>query len=177
MLGVGWNDPPTGQVACSLRTAHELLLKNPDPKKFSDYERTQEFIEHIRSRDLGKQPFCFREELAALRKSPKENEFTRAVHAEENALLQAARHGTHAVREAILYTTDSPCTLCAKKAYQLGIARIVYIEEYPGIAIEQTLRAGSHSIRIEQFEGATGSAYFDVFTMLLPEKDFLNLYA
>ncbi len=176
VLGVGWNDPPTGQVPCSLRTAHQLLT-DPDENTFSEYERSQEFIEHIRSRNLGNQPFCFREELAALRKRPKESEFTRAVHGEENALLQAARHGTAVVREAILYTTDSPCTLCAKKAYQLGVSRIVYIEEYPGIAMEQTLQAGSHTTQIEQFEGTTGSAYFDAFTTLLPEKDFLNLYA
>ncbi len=176
VLGVGWNDPPSGQVPCSLRTAHQLLT-SPDKNTFSEYERSQVFIEHIRSRNLGKQPFCFREELGALRKGTKESEFTRAVHAEENALLQAARHGTEALRGAILYTTDSPCTLCAKKAYQLGVSSIVYIEEYPGIAMEQTLQTGTHSIQIEQFEGATGSAYFDVFTTLLPEKDFLNLYA
>jgi dCMP deaminase len=176
VLGVGWNDPPTGQVPCSLRTACQLLT-NPDKSMFSEYERSQNFIEHIRSRNLGDQPFCFMEELAALKKASREREFTRGVHAEENALLQAARHGTEALREAILYTTDSPCTLCAKKAYQLDVSRIVYIEEYPGIAMEQTLQAGTHSIQIVQFEGATGSAYFDAFTALLPEKDFLNLYA
>lgn len=176
VLGVGWNDPPIGQVPCSLRTANQLL-ENPGEDMFSEYERSQEFIEHMRSRNLGNQPFCFMEELAALRNEAKESVFTRAVHAEENALLQAARHGTQTLREAILYTTDSPCTLCAKKAYQLNVSRIVFIEEYPGIAMEQTLKTGTHSIKIEQFEGATGSAYFDVFTTLLPEKDFLNLYA
>jgi deoxycytidylate deaminase len=176
ILGVGWNDPPTGQVPCSLRTADQLLTDS-DEGTFSEYERSKIFIEHIRSRRLGNQPFCFREELAVLERKPKKSEFTRALHAEENALFQATRHGGEAVKGSILYTTDSPCPLCAKKAYQLGVKRIVYIEEYPGIAKEQTLKAGSHLIQIEQFEGAMGSAYFDLFTMLLPEKDFLNLYA
>jgi deoxycytidylate deaminase len=175
ILGVGWNDTPGGQVPCSLRTAHQLL-NNPDKHTFSEYERSIEFVEHIRARNLGLNPFCFKEELAAIRGLSNGAEFTRAVHAEENALLQAARHGTDMLRESHLYTTDSPCTLCAKKAYQMGVKRIVYIEEYPGIAMEQTLKSGTHAIEIDQFEGVTGSAYFSAFTTLLPEKDFLNLY-
>jgi dCMP deaminase len=176
VLGVGWNDAPAGQVPCSLRTAHQLMT-NPDEKTFSQFERSPDFTEHIRSRSLGNNPFCFKEELAAFRNEPKKSEFTRAVHAEENALLQAARHGTSVLKQAILYTTDSPCTLCAKQAYQLGVKRIVYIEEYPSIAVKQTLEAGAHTTEIGQFEGAAGSAYLDTFTTLLPEKDFLNLYA
>lgn len=176
ILGVGWNNPPAGQVSCSLRTANQLLTYS-DKKAFSEYERSQEFIDHIRSRGIGDFPFCFKSELAALKNRPVESEFTRAVHGEENALLQAVRHGTEAVRKAILYTTDSPCTLCAKKSYQLGVSRIVYIEEYPGIALAQTIKTGTHEIKIEQFEGVTGAAYFDAFTTLLPEKDYLKLYA
>ena len=85
-------------------------------------------------------------------------------------------HGAAAVKNSTLYTTDSPCTLCSKKAYQLGVKKIIYIEEYPGISLKQSIKVGKKPIKIEQFEGACGSTYFNLFSPLMPEKDFLKLY-
>ena len=51
------------------------------------------------------------------------------VHAEQNALLSAARFGVR-VEGATLYTTLSPCFGCLKESIQAGIARIVYDEKY-----------------------------------------------
>jgi dCMP deaminase len=175
VLGVGWNDPPHGQVPCSLRTTGELLT-DLNEKVFSEYERGSDFINHIRSSKLSGQPFCFKEELFHLT-GKKHNEYTRALHAEENALLQSMTHGPDTLQDSILYTTDSPCTLCSKKAYQLGVKRIVFVEEYPGISVSQSLRVGDREIVIEQFEGVTGSAYFKLYSPLMPEKDYLKLYA
>jgi dCMP deaminase len=53
----------------------------------------------------------------------------RTVHAECNALAQAARHGT-AVLGATLYTTAAPCWNCYKLARNAGIDRVVYDEPY-----------------------------------------------
>lgn len=50
-------------------------------------------------------------------------------HAEENAITQAAYHGI-AVAGAILYTTTSPCLICAKMIINAGIAEVVFEEEY-----------------------------------------------
>jgi dCMP deaminase len=50
-------------------------------------------------------------------------------HAEENAITQAAYHGI-AVREAVLYSTLSPCLLCAKMIINSGIREVVYETEY-----------------------------------------------
>jgi deoxycytidylate deaminase len=175
VLGVGWNDPPTGQVPCTLRTGKELLT-DLNEKVFSEYERSSEFVGHIGANRSSDNPYCFKDEYSCLI-GEKKAEFTRALHAEENALLQATRHGSEAVKEATLYTTDSPCTLCAKKAYQLGIKRIVFIEEYPGIAMDQTLRAGNRKTDLDQFEGTTSSAYLRVFSSLMKEKDMLTLYS
>lgn len=50
-------------------------------------------------------------------------------HAEENAVSQAAYHGI-AVREATLYSTLSPCLLCAKMLINAGIREVVYEDEY-----------------------------------------------
>lgn len=50
-------------------------------------------------------------------------------HGEENAIVQAAYHGI-AVKDGILYTTFSPCLLCAKMIINAGIKEVVYRERY-----------------------------------------------
>ncbi len=57
-------------------------------------------------------------------------------HGEENAIVQAAYHGI-AVKGATLYTTFSPCLLCAKMIINAGIAEVVYRERY---SIDDTAR-------------------------------------
>jgi dCMP deaminase len=175
VLGVGWNDPPLGQTPCSLRTAHELITEE-HLDNFSEYEQSDEFKKHIEEQGIDDNPFCFKDELRKI-EGGKRAEFTRALHAEENAMLQATRHGVESLQDSILYTTDSTCTLCAKKAYHLGVSRIVYIEKYSGIDISQTLKTGIRKISVERFQGITGSAYFRLFTPLVPEKDFMKLYS
>lgn len=54
----------------------------------------------------------------------------RTVHAELNAILQAARHGV-ATAGATLYTTASPCWPCFKALAMAGVRRVVYRSEYP----------------------------------------------
>ncbi len=53
----------------------------------------------------------------------------RAVHAEENVLLQCAQYGP-SCKGATIYTTLQPCLGCAKSMVNAGIARVVYEEEY-----------------------------------------------
>ncbi len=51
-------------------------------------------------------------------------------HAEENAIIQAAFHGT-SVKEATLYTTFSPCLMCSKMIINSGIIEVVFSVDYP----------------------------------------------
>jgi dCMP deaminase len=51
-------------------------------------------------------------------------------HAEENAITQAAYHGT-SVKDGCLYTTFSPCLMCAKMVINCGITEVVFNVEYP----------------------------------------------
>lgn len=53
----------------------------------------------------------------------------RTLHAEENAIIQAARHGV-ALLSATVYTTASPCYDCAKRIINAGIAEVVYGAQY-----------------------------------------------
>lgn len=181
VFGIGWNDPPQNQTPCILRSTHDLISRSRDVS-FSEYELSDEFIAHINTRYSGKSlPFCFKDELYELEKNKdskagKRAEFTRSLHAEERAFLSIKEHSPH-LKGSTLYSTDIPCTLCAKKAYHLGVKRIVYVDDFPGISISQTLRSGTRKddIKIEPFEGATGEAYHQLYSNLMPEKDLLKI--
>ena len=71
---------------------------------------------------------CIREKLSI--KSGTLQEFCYAVHAEQNAIVQAAKLGS-STDGATLYCTHQPCVLCAKMIINAGIVRIVYKESYP----------------------------------------------
>ena len=53
-----------------------------------------------------------------------------AIHAEQNAIIQAAKLGV-SIEGATLYCTHQPCVICAKMIVNSGIARVVYGEGYP----------------------------------------------
>ncbi len=53
-----------------------------------------------------------------------------AIHAEQNAIIQAAKLGI-AIDGATLYCTHQPCSVCAKMIVNAGIARVVYEQGYP----------------------------------------------
>jgi len=54
----------------------------------------------------------------------------RALHAEQNALLQAAMMGI-ACQDSTMYVTCQPCNNCAKMIINAGIVRVIYEGEYP----------------------------------------------
>ncbi len=70
------------------------------------------------------------------------HELCRAVHAEQNAIIQAALHGI-GIERAILYCTHQPCILCAKMMINARVSRVVYAESYPdGTALQFLKQAG-----------------------------------
>lgn len=58
-----------------------------------------------------------------------DNHCTRATHAEQNAIVQCALHGTSS-RGATCYTTHFPCVTCAKMLIGAGVERVVYLHDY-----------------------------------------------
>ena len=86
----------------------------------------------------------------------------RALHAEENAIVNLARNGRSVpLDQCTLYTTTYPCRLCANKIVNLGISRVVYLEPYPDPVAKVILRDGG--VKDEFFEGITFKAYFRVY--------------
>jgi dCMP deaminase len=65
-----------------------------------------------------------------------DNHCVRTVHAEMNALIQAARRG-HAVEGASAYITNMPCTTCSKSLITAGVKRVVIFSEYHDTMAEQ----------------------------------------
>ncbi|WNY25941.1 cytidine/deoxycytidylate deaminase family protein [Methanolapillus millepedarum] len=74
--------------------------------------------------DIG----CLREEQKI--PSGTMHEKCRAVHAEQNAIIQAALHGIP-TSGATLYCTHQPCILCTKMIINAGIKRVVFLNSYP----------------------------------------------
>ncbi|MDI6799574.1 MAG: cytidine/deoxycytidylate deaminase family protein [Actinomycetota bacterium] len=71
---------------------------------------------------------CLREERKV--SSGERHELCRGLHAEQNAIIQAALYGTE-ILGGVLYTTHQPCILCTKMLINAGIKEIVYKENYP----------------------------------------------
>lgn len=61
------------------------------------------------------------------------------LHAEQNAIIQAAYHGV-GIAGATIYCTHQPCLTCAKMIVNSGLARIVYAHAYPDALAEKLLR-------------------------------------
>lgn len=71
---------------------------------------------------------CLREKLGV--PSGQRHELCRALHAEQNAIIQAATLG-QSIEDASIYITHQPCVICAKMIINAGIKRIVVKEGYP----------------------------------------------
>ena len=67
------------------------------------------------------------------------HELCRGIHAEQNAIVQAAYLGV-SIAGATLYCTNQPCILCAKMIINAGIRRIVIKEGYPDEFAGQMLK-------------------------------------
>lgn len=192
LRSIGWNSVPDKQVPCLLRTADNLISNN-DINAYSKFEKTDsdfktklnEMKFSPRERLGLNNPFCFKDikntidlpsdlEGHPAIKKMNNQVYTRSLHAEENAFLQTAKYGGDALDGGTLYSTASPCELCSKKAFQLGIKKIVYIDPYPGIAREQILDFGENPPTVELFTGAIGLAYHKLYEPLLSFKDELK---
>ena len=68
--------------------------------------------------------------------SGKMHELCRGLHAEQNAIIQAACLG-HSIEGATLYCTTQPCVICTKMIINAGIKRVVIKETYPDELAQQ----------------------------------------
>lgn len=182
---IGWNDVPVGQTQCILRNSCDLI-EGRDKAAYSYFEinEQREFQDKLRDKitsRLNKEtleklygrnvPYCFKDIYNDRAKGENNQVHTRSLHAEENAFLQIVKYGGQGIKGGKLFTTASPCELCAKKAYQLGIKEIYYIDQYPGISQKHILNCGSEKPVVKLFQGAIGRAYIHLYQPIIPYKD------
>lgn len=71
---------------------------------------------------------CLRQQMQV--PSGERHELCRGLHAEQNAIIQAAKHGVN-ISDATLYCTNFPCVICTKMIINSGLSSIVYLDGYP----------------------------------------------
>lgn len=190
--GIGWNDVPHGQAPCANRDLRDLVVdKNNGFTEFElgrtkhRYKDGKSFNQKIRADYTSKEksleenlkgrpcPFCFKKFHNDYEN--KENQVhTRSLHAEENAMLQITKHGGQGLEGGNLFTTASPCELCSKKAFQLGIKNIFYIDLYPGISKNHILEGGinkSNNPNLYQYQGVIGRGFQKFYEPFMSIKD------
>jgi dCMP deaminase len=90
---------------------------------------------------------CLREELGI--PSGQRMELSRAIHAEQNAIIQAAKIGI-SIQDSTLYVTTHPCFTCAKMLINAGVKEIIYKEGYPDEFAKEILEEAG--VEVNQFE-------------------------
>ena len=89
---------------------------------------------------------CYREKNNV--PSGERHELCRALHAEQNAIIQAATYA-QGIDGATIYITHQPCVICAKMIINAGIRRVIYQEGYPDpFSLELFGEAG---VKLEQY--------------------------
>lgn len=184
ILSVGWNDAPCGDEVCIRRNMYDLFRKH-DPSAYSEYElNNEEFRAYLnviqneldtKKSGLNGRPlaFCFKDVHQSMIKQ-RDQIYTRALHGEERALVSC---DSERAKGGCLFTTSSPCELCAKKAKDAKIKKIYYIEQYPGISRSHIINFGDKRrwASYELFVGAVGAAYVQLYTPIIPYKDELTI--
>ena len=91
---------------------------------------------------------CLREQLGI--PSGERHEICRGLHAEQNGIIQAARHGIN-LSGSTVYITDSPCIICAKMLINVGVVRIVCGQGYPDQLSNEMLEGAG--LEMEYYRG------------------------
>jgi dCMP deaminase len=125
------------RATCLRRKVGAVLVKN---KRIlaTGYNGAPSGLKHCL--DIG----CLREKLKI--PSGQRHELCRALHAEQNALIQASLYGI-SVKDSSLYATNQPCVICAKMLVNAGICEIVIADGYPDKMAMEFLKAAKIKVR------------------------------
>jgi dCMP deaminase len=125
---------------CLRRQVGAVLVKNRQILA-TGYNGVPRGIRHCEERG------CLRDELGI--PSGERQELCRGLHAEQNAIIQAAYHGV-AVNGAELFSTLQPCVTCAKTLINAGIVTVHFRGAYPDrLAVELFEEAGTRLVRMD----------------------------
>jgi len=125
---------------CKRRSVGAIILKD---KRIltTGYNGAPTGIKHCI--DIG----CLREDLSVA--SGERHELCRGIHAEQNAIIQAAYHGV-SIKGATLFCTNLPCSICAKMIINAGIIKIRFQSGYADPMSREMLKeAGVEVIKFD----------------------------
>ena len=134
------------RTTCLRRAVGAIIVK--DKRILSTgYNGAPSHIRHCR--EVG----CLREQLKV--PSGQRHELCRGIHAEQNAIIQAAFYGV-SIKDATLYCTTQPCSICAKMLINAGIRKICYQSGYAdSMATEMLAEAGVDLIHLNPSDQET----------------------
>ena len=92
---------------------------------------------------------CLRKKLDV--PSGERHELCRGLHAEQNAIIQAALYGT-SVKDSIMYVTNHPCIICAKMIINAGIKEIAIADGYPDKMAKDFFKEAKIKVRTAKTE-------------------------
>jgi dCMP deaminase len=81
--------------------------------------------------------------------SGERHELCRGLHAEQNAIIQAAVFGV-SIKGSVLYCTNTPCVVCVKMLINAGVTEIIYAGEYPDGLAKQMM--SESTLKIKRFK-------------------------
>ncbi len=118
------------RATCVKRTVGAIIVK--DNRILSTgYNGTPKGFEHCTEQS------CIRKQMNL--PSGQRHELCRGLHAEQNAIIQAAWHGVK-IEGGTMYCNYQPCVICVKMMINAGIVKLVYAGSYPDELAEQMLK-------------------------------------
>ncbi|MFC1767206.1 cytidine/deoxycytidylate deaminase family protein [Candidatus Margulisiibacteriota bacterium] len=125
------------RATCTKRNVGAVIVKDHRVLS-SGYNGTPKGIEHCDKRG------CLRKEQNV--PSGQRHELCRGLHAEQNAIIQAAWHGVK-IKDSTMYCTHQPCIICVKMMINAGIKELVYSGGYPDKLAEEMLKESEIKVR------------------------------
>lgn len=187
LIGIGSNDvpkPKTGGLYCvgDGDDDHRCFrvmggICHNDHRKSLLY---QAIFEELAKDEILSEKGLYPAVERALRRTDIRNliEYSRAVHAEMEAIISVARGGKYGLVGSSLYATTFPCHNCARHIVASGIHKVVYIEPYVkslavtlhGDAISLNAKDASSKVVFLQYEGVAPKNFIRLFRNGLPRK-------
>jgi len=124
------------RATCTRRQVGAVLVKDRNILA-TGYNGAPSGIEHCLERG------CLREQMGI--PSGERHEICHGLHAEQNAIIQAAKHGI-SIEGSTLYCTNQPCGICAKMVINAGVKKIIYEEGYPDVLAAEMLKESGITI-------------------------------
>jgi len=186
LVSIGWNDVPAYGGGISTDYNHGDALCKHEKQCRSNKEKNVLIVaafEKLKKLGLLKSKISRVEFEKALRTTVVNDliEFSRAIHAEMEAILSAARGCKAGLRGGDLYVTTYPCDNCVKHILTAGIRRVVYIEPYAKsrakaffadlLADGSQVNPDNSRLQLVQFVGIAPESYVTLFRQCGERKD------